>query len=426
MKVSKIISAACAVCLVLSVESQAGFLDGLQKAADALQQVKTKQTASATTSNNSESVQTEWTKTGNQWYAESEKVKPGKTAIYEEGVKNKDLKSCRILYHIRDKKEFQGSIKASDLAINECLMEHANAGNPLAQASMGWLNTYGKSGIVKNEALGLEWYKKAADQGHAVSQSQIGIAYETGNGAVKNIDIAIEWYKKAANQGNVYSQERLGSFYYNGTGVTKDYTVATQWYQKAAEQGSTEAQIKLGSMYYDGTGVTQDYATAAQWYQKAADHGDMGAQRTIGIMLDNGYGFAEDKANAATWYYKAAMQGDINAQIILGAMYYYGQGVQKDEKQAVYWWKKAAEQGSEDAKSKLAMVAGASQGRTDCASGIKAVESSISKHAKNCQDVQCCMKFMMEIQQLSNLQESGCNVKKIIETLTARNMRCLG
>jgi TPR repeat protein len=45
----------------------------------------------------------------------------------------------------------------------------------------------------------------------------------------------VYWYKKAANQGYAEAQFNLGIAYTIGKGVLKDYKQAVYWYQKAAD-----------------------------------------------------------------------------------------------------------------------------------------------------------------------------------------------
>ena len=48
----------------------------------------------------------------------------------------------------------------------------------------------------------VEWYSKAAEQGHAEAQFMLGICFEDVAGIQKDIKQAIKWYRKAAKQGN--------------------------------------------------------------------------------------------------------------------------------------------------------------------------------------------------------------------------------
>lgn len=84
---------------------------------------------------------------------------------------------------------------------------------------------------------------------------------------------AARWYRKAAEQGHATAQCNLGYMYDDGLGVAKDYSEAARWYRKAAEQGDMYAQFNLGEKYYYGQGVSKDYSEALKWYRKAAHHG---------------------------------------------------------------------------------------------------------------------------------------------------------
>lgn len=50
---------------------------------------------------------------------------------------------------------------------------------------------------------------------------------------------------KAANQGNAEAQYQLGLRYFNGKGVRRNYAKAAAWFRMAAEQGHTGAQYQL-------------------------------------------------------------------------------------------------------------------------------------------------------------------------------------
>ena len=70
--------------------------------------------------------------------------------------------------------------------------------------------------------------------------------YAKGQGVQQDYQQAVQWYRKAAEQGNADAQNNLGLMYANGQGVKQDYQQAVQWFRKAAEQGDASAQINLG------------------------------------------------------------------------------------------------------------------------------------------------------------------------------------
>ena len=57
-------------------------------------------------------------------------------------------------------------------------------------------------------------------------------------------EAAVKWYKRAAEQGHASAQFNLGEMYFKGQGVTQDYTRAYMWWEIAASQGDEKAVKK--------------------------------------------------------------------------------------------------------------------------------------------------------------------------------------
>ena len=139
--------------------------------------------------------------------------------------------------------------------------------------------------------------------------------------AGQEVEEVVKRYRKAAEQGDADVQYNLGMMYFEGRGIEEDDVEAAKWYRKAAEQGNAKAQNELGDMYEYGVGVEQDDAEAVKWYRKAAEQGDADAQYELGDMYSIGLGVEQDDAEAVKWYRKAAEQGNVEAQCNLGEMY---------------------------------------------------------------------------------------------------------
>ncbi len=60
-----------------------------------------------------------------------------------------------------------------------------------------------------NKTKAVEWYQKAAEQGYAEAQYNLGVCYYNGYGVPKNRAKAVELWKKAAAQGNVRAKQVL-------------------------------------------------------------------------------------------------------------------------------------------------------------------------------------------------------------------------
>ena len=55
-------------------------------------------------------------------------------------------------------------------------------------------------GVSKDLAKARAWYEKAAVQGHAKAQNNLGVMYGLGQGVAKDLSKAREWFEKAATQ----------------------------------------------------------------------------------------------------------------------------------------------------------------------------------------------------------------------------------
>ena len=68
--------------------------------------------------------------------------------------------------------------------------------------------------------------------------------YDQGHGLPQDYTQAAIWYRKAAEQGGAEAQFNLGLLFDNGHGVPKDYAEAYFWLDLAAS-GKTESETRL-------------------------------------------------------------------------------------------------------------------------------------------------------------------------------------
>jgi hypothetical protein len=132
------------------------------------------------------------------------------------------------------------------------------------------------AGVPKDEAEGVKWLRKSADQGNAAGQFWLGASYYSGTGVAKDTAEALRWYRKAGDQGYAAAQYNLGQAYNLGNGVEKDPAESVRWWQKAAEQGMAKAQYNLGMAYRAGAGVEKDNVQAYFWIAIAASSLEQG------------------------------------------------------------------------------------------------------------------------------------------------------
>ena len=134
-----------------------------------------------------------------------------------------NLSTSTILEEISSKKA-----ATSDMVFSKVVNQTSEDGeSPKEMCNIG--NKYYKEGKYREAAY---WYEKAANQGNAPAQYNLGVCYENGQGVVQNHEKAVYWYEKAANQGDAAAQYNLGICYENGLGVKKDLQKAKFWRDK--------------------------------------------------------------------------------------------------------------------------------------------------------------------------------------------------
>jgi TPR repeat protein len=86
----------------------------------------------------------------------------------------------------------------------------------------------------------------SAAQGNPSAQNNLGIMYEYGRGIQKDNTKAFEWYFKAAKNGNATAQFNIGQSYLNGSnGLSKNRVEALNWLRKSASNGVVQAKLIL-------------------------------------------------------------------------------------------------------------------------------------------------------------------------------------
>jgi TPR repeat protein len=136
----------------------------------------------------------------------------------------------------------------------------AEPGNPAAQDNLG----------LMDHAETAKWHRRAAEPGAAVALASPGLITEDqGRGVPKVRADAVTSVRKAAENGDADAQNNLGDLYAKGQGVPQDYSEAVKWIRRAARQGNAKAQNNLGVMYREGRGVPQDHILAYMWFHLA-------------------------------------------------------------------------------------------------------------------------------------------------------------
>src|SRR5262249_24102196 len=82
----------------------------------------------------------------------------------------------------------------------------AEAGDVVAQFSLRSILYFG----ANDTAEAIDWFRKAATQGYAPAEFQMGQLYDFGFGVEQNDAQALAWYRKAAEHGSAAAQRSVG------------------------------------------------------------------------------------------------------------------------------------------------------------------------------------------------------------------------
>ena len=221
------------------------------------------------------------------------------------------------------------------------------------------------SGTKKDYSKALEWYEKAAAQGHAGAQFKMGQCCYKGLGTEQDLNKALEWYETAGKNGHSLAACTAGDMYYNGDGVEKDLYKAKEWYEQTrehagksklydinkeldtklstkeireyekqlesnAENGNVGAMLALADWYSNGKNVRPSMETARFWANQALAEGSKSAPHQIGVILER----SGDPRNAVKWFKNGADLGDSNAMYKYATYLLEGEYVNKDQKAA--------------------------------------------------------------------------------------------
>jgi TPR repeat protein len=234
--------------------------------------------------------------------------------------------------------------------------------------------------VKKDPVQAVEWWVRAAEQGHADAMGNLGVMYTEGSGVPRNDLKGVDWLRRASAAGNVHAEYNLGKMYAEGRGVRKQsYKRAAEHYTKAADAGMAVARTALGDLYFAehlvssnkaGAAQAASYTTAKFHYQKAAKQGDQAAMLQLGEIYEHGLAVPQSFKTAREWYEKAshplepgssgssseqggaslgqlvsqqAAEGNAQAQVNLAGLYANARGVARDDRVAFEWYEKAAD-----------------------------------------------------------------------------------
>lgn len=235
---------------------------------------------------------------------------------------------------------------SSQWALN-MLQRAAQNGDAVAQFELGLLYFNGHS-VPQDRADAVIWWRKAAQHGNVRAYIDLVVLFENDQRMLQVDAAGVVRLREDAVHGDANAQYSLGLLYTNGQEVPQDYAEADMWFRKAAKQGYAKAKHKLGVLYY-----TRRQSDHLKWLRTAPSMVVSFALNIPGLIDFNQLNTPEENAEAARWFLDAADQGNVPAQSNLGILYERGQGVPQDYAEAAKRYRFAAEQKFDFAQSNL-------------------------------------------------------------------------
>jgi uncharacterized protein len=128
-----------------------------------------------------------------------------------------------------------------------------------------------------------EWLPYAA-RGDADALFNLGQAYRLGRGVVKNEQIAQDYYRKAAARGHGPAQEKLGIALYGQPATRAE---GLRWLEQAAKNKQAKAQYVLGVAHFNGDSAPKNWPLAYAYMLRAQNAGVLQAQAALDTMNAN-------------------------------------------------------------------------------------------------------------------------------------------
>lgn len=249
------------------------------------------------------------------------------------------------------------------------LIKAADDGDAQAQHDLGSSYAAG-TGIKQDRLKALHWWMKGAEGGDALAMERLADVFRTGEVTLEKVtpidlDRAIGWYKKSAAAGYHEALFGLGRIYQQQQEFKK---AAATFKESAYVYGKRESLREYGMCVYHGNGVTKDIQIGRDIIAEAAlmdcEFSDLGraylaANYGVTLGMPESAEARKKRRTALEGFQFSCLQkraegGDIDAQVELAHKYVFGsKGNELNRDKAFFWFRRAADAGDAEAQFEL-------------------------------------------------------------------------
>lgn len=203
----------------------------------------------------------------------------------------------------------------------DTLRAAAEGGDPVAQNILGASLTEkdGGKGLAYDPAAGLDWYRRAADQGFARAYFNMALFWQNDHdGFGIDFDKTRALAEEAIALDYPQAWNLLGDMYFHGRGVEADKTLALEMYRKGADAGTFNGLREVGYAYYHGNGVASDVDLSRLYLERAVAAGDKKSIPDLAWLYEGNDGIAQDLLKSYLLYRMGVEKGVAKAAFELG------------------------------------------------------------------------------------------------------------
>ena len=145
----------------------------------------------------------------------------------------------------------------------------------------------------------MEWFRKAANQGHAKAHFSIGCLYHYGDGVAVDKAHAAEWFRKAAELGDadaivnvgvcLQARDDAGTRRRVAHAGRREHRMRAMHAQPDRPPSASQAHTRAQRSVQTGLGIDRNFASALEWCACACSPRDMGRRpRPAGVAPPHG------------------------------------------------------------------------------------------------------------------------------------------
>ena len=123
-------------------------------------------------------------------------------------------------------------------------------------------------------------WRDPALKGDPDAQFNLGQAYKMGRGVKADLIVALDWYKRAAAQGHLQAADSYGHLLHYRNRIPE----ALPYLQATADRGDPRAQYLLGTELFNGVHIGKDWIRAYALMTRASSAGMAPASRSLAQM----------------------------------------------------------------------------------------------------------------------------------------------